>query len=661
MKKIILNIVFILSIFLTSCTDVLDKRPLDLYTESDIWTNADLAQNYLYRLYGGSVGSIGYSYGADNFSDMQSDLVFTRWVSSANKNDDGWTVNNNFGWNKFGDIRAINLAIKNLQNPEFNVKMSEADNNHLLGQAYLLKAAIYFQQARKFGGWIIVDKVLDEYADSDEGIAQLKLPRSTMKETYDYTIKLLEDAAPLMKVETSSGVLNKASAYALLSEVCIHAGAYMGYYGSDNSDKGTTVDTKPYFEKAIKAVEDIDLLSKYSLESAQNFPRIFENYSYSQTSKEVILGMYRNDIYTQTRDEEFRRRYGKLGISFVDVNKFNLDFQKLDGYTLNGYCTINPDPRAIEATFYVIDDDGKARRFEESNQFKNNFDIVKEASQYADSKTPMPEKRKLKPNSGYTNVTEAMFSNRDQRFYTGMVWDGSSFMSQTLYTRTGGNFYPSSSLNVNHEAGALTGYAFRKFIPEITSLGDGTPQLDMVTAVIFRLGRCYLNAAEAYIHLADLGVANAEVKAREYMNRTRTTHGDLPALTNETGKELKKIYIDERTADLLLENDRYFLLLRSGVAWGVQDSNGYPDPSKKEGVITNLTGGEGTIPYLLIEVPGNFKVESDFMKPNAYFYREFFFNQGELKLFTPKKRYLLNVPKSELDQNENLWQNKNWE
>lgn len=655
MKKLIYSTILVG--LLASCTDVLDKRPLDTYIESDIWSSAELAQQNLYREYD-RIKSLGFMDGANDLGDQQSDLSLTNWVSSRNKSDAGWTVTNNWGWDYFGDIRNLNIAIRMLKNETYREAMTAAEAGNLLGQAYLIKAAVYFQQARKFGGWIIVDDVLDEWGDDSsnaEDIAKLKLPRATMKETYDYILDdlLSDEHIQLLKVNVKSGQLSRGAAYALLSEVALHGAVYLSYYNEVN-------DASAYYQKAIHAVEQLDALNKYSLETADNYHRMFDDYSYSSSSStEVIMGFYRNKIYSQTRDEEFRRRYGKLSRNRLDEGKINYEFQQFTGYELDGYGSYYPDPRTVESIYYVIDEDGKARRWEESQRFGNNFDIVEEdamnAKYYPTSSSEIRKKRVLKEKSAYTSVSDVMFSNRDQRFYANIVYDGGTYMHNTVYTRTGGNYYPDSYKKANNrESGTTTGYAYKKFVPQDMTLGDGTPQLDMVSAIVFRLGRCYLNAAEAYINLGN------EEKAREYINKTRTTHGGLPALTDESGQELKRIYLDERAAELSLENDRYWTLLRTGLSWGVQDENGYPDSTQKAGRIARFDGTK-EVPYLLIEVPGDFKVEENFMKPNAYSYIATpYVSTDDVKVFTAWKRYLLNVPQSEMELNENLYQNENW-
>lgn len=671
MKKILFGAALSVVIGLASCTDVLDKRPFDTYLEEDIWKSADLAQDNLYSIYG-NLRTLGHMDGANDFGDMQSDLSLTNWVSSRNKSDAGWVASNDFaGWNKFGDVRKINLAIRNLNNPVYRAAMTEASADHLLGQCYLLKAALYFQQARKYGGWIIVDELLDDLganSGDETAIEKLKLPRATMKETYDYIIDnlLSEEHIKLLKVDVPSGQAGRGAAYALLSEIAIHAAAYLEYYDKINPEA--------YYKKAIWAVEQLDALNKYSLENAEKYHSMFDDYAYSSTnSKEVIMGMYRNATYSQTRDEEFRRRYGKMSRSRLNEEKLNYSFQPFGQLELDGYGSYYPDPRTIEDAYYVIDEDGKARRWEESQRFKSNFDIKEvdaTEEKYYKSGTEGTKriKRVLKSGSQYDNVSELMFSNRDKRFYESIVYDGSQYMQSIVYTRTGGNYYPDSYKAANNrESGTTTGYAFKKFVPQTLTLGDGKPQLDMVIAVIFRLGRCYLNAAEAYIGLGD------DSKAREYINKTRVTHGGLPALTDESGRELKKIYMDERCAELTLENDRYWTLLRTSLAWGVQKvsayqmpwgkrdaDDGYHDASKKAGEIVRLNGTK-EVPYLLIEVPGNMKDENDFKHPNAYSYIPTpYVTSEDLKVFTAWKRYLLPVPQTELEQNGNLFQNDNW-
>ena len=48
MRKICINISFIVAVLsCISCYDVLDKRPLNIYTDNDVWSNATLLDNFI--------------------------------------------------------------------------------------------------------------------------------------------------------------------------------------------------------------------------------------------------------------------------------------------------------------------------------------------------------------------------------------------------------------------------------------------------------------------------------------------------------------------------------------------------------------------------------------------------------------------------------------
>ena len=94
-----------------------------------------------------------------------------------------------------------------------------------------------------------------------------------------------------------------------------------------------------------------------------------------------------------------------------------------------------------------------------------------------------------------------------------------------------------------------------------------------------------------------------------------------------------------------------------GTATEYQMYYGVPDESERGGIIPELNRGDNPTPCLEIEVPGNYMKKEDFFAPSAYFYRELYAPQGDhLFRFTPQKRYVLNIPQKELDQNPNAWE-----
>ena len=127
---------------------------------------------------------------------------------------------------------------------------------------------------------MIVDRVLD----AEEN---MELPRTnTIKETYDFILKDLREAAPDLPVSLSSqqGMLSRGAAYALITEVALHGAAYI--------ESGQN----EYYATAKKASEDLFALGIYELD--KNYEKLFNEFDYALNSNEVILAQWRHENNT---------------------------------------------------------------------------------------------------------------------------------------------------------------------------------------------------------------------------------------------------------------------------------------------------------------------------------------------------------------------------
>lgn len=294
--KRILNIAGLAAVsmfVLSSCNDVLNKAPLDLVTEDMVWEDESMAQSYLNRIW--------YATGRQDYqnetwfslyagplspgTDIVSDNVYSRWNRGAAgvRNDASWTENTDYGlFDNFIDIRRANIAIDKLK---AGCGFREEVENDMLGQAYFGKGLVYVTRAKSFGGYPIIDKTL---TPDDE----LSLPRASIKETFDYGIGLLEQAAELLNESSPSGRPNKGAAYALLSEAYLNAAAYIKYAIVNNVQEA--VDITPYLDGAISSVKRLDALGLYQLEaSGSDWGKQFNNLTYASGSpKEIILAQF---------------------------------------------------------------------------------------------------------------------------------------------------------------------------------------------------------------------------------------------------------------------------------------------------------------------------------------------------------------------------------
>lgn len=599
MKKILLYIVLTTSMLMHySCSDdLLDTKPLDKFTSIDVWNDVNLAQGFIYTTYASVIPELYVNPGDPQTrfggvgNDDYTDNVLTRRSIKVARDlidkyfDAGWATNNSYYWynkapsgnknpikkNSFEVIRDCNLIIEEVTKSE---GIAEVDKPALIAQGKMLRALIYYTKARLFGKYVIVDKVLTQ---EDE----LKLARtSTIKETYDFIIKDLQEAAVDLPGEAGSGHLTKGAAYAMLAEISLHGAAYIESGKED------------YYQISKKASEDLFALG-YSLED--DYESLFNDYDTGLNSNEMILGLYKHADATWYQ------------MTLMQGIVPNMEPAKTTGTPalkepFLGWTEIWPSCSLVD-DYLVADIDGVAKKWNETSYYQ---DFV--------------------TNGGY--VSHAIYNeHRDARFFASIVQDSSQLFANTVTTRIGGNLHYAESTKGTNRA-TPSGYYMRKGIYDVDDFKAivNTNYHQSIT----RLGRAYLNYAEVLLRL------NNTALAIEYINKTRTTHGKLPALaTGLSLDEAWKYYKIERRVELFFENDRYWSLLR----WGKEDGGG---------VISELNDTKHTF----------FEIAAD---GKSFEVKDVFLSAANHEKRFSTKRYLFPVPQKERDLNELLDQNPGWE
>jgi len=102
----------------------------------------------------------------------------------------------------YGRIRNINDFLRGLETST----LTESQKNPMLGQAYFLRAWCYYNLVKWYGGVPLVKEVL-------EPVEGNITPRSTTKETIEFILEDLENAANLLKDETADGGWKDGSNY----------------------------------------------------------------------------------------------------------------------------------------------------------------------------------------------------------------------------------------------------------------------------------------------------------------------------------------------------------------------------------------------------------------------------------------------------------------
>lgn len=465
-----------------------------------------------------------------------------------------------------------------LQKMEENTTFLEQDKKHLIAQAKMQRAMIYFSRARLFGKLMIVDRVIDPEEN-------MEFPRTeTIKDTYDFILKDLQEAVIDLPVSVPSaevGSLTQGAAYALMAEVALHGAAYI--------ESGQ----EEYYNIAKKASEDLFALGQYELDT--DYEKMFNEFDYALGSKEIILAQFRHENNTKFAD------------TWMQTLVPNVNNDKLKEFAKNpplndsfeGWIGMFPSVDLVNE-YEVKDVDGTAKDWNQSSFYKN-----------------------YQQNGGY--VSDAIYRNRDNRFYATIVQDSSTYFNSLVTMRDKGNLHWDSKAGGDWGM-ALTGYVWRKGVYTAKPLLNTEPTF--YHQIVLRLGRSYLNYAEVMLRQGNIPTAI------EYINKTRTIHGGMPELpTNLSAEEAWKVYKRERRIDLVHEGDRYWSLLR----WGKVEGKSTIDELTK--VHHSISISEDGKSFEIIALP-----------------YQTAFNE---RVFT-KKRYLFPVPEGERINNPSLDQNEGW-
>ena len=522
-NKYIVPLLFCTAGVLQVCNDFLDTKPSESYSEELVWSSRSTAEAFILQTYNNVI---------PKYTDFKTEDCLTTnsvYVYQGSPNavrelvDRGW----DFGFGDFGTVRRCNLIIEKVAASPID----EKSKTELIAEGKMLRAMTYYYQAKHTGRVIWVDRVLTEEDDFNLGLT------STIKESYDYILKDLDDAIAGLPTESKAGRLNKNAALALKSEVCLTAAAYTG--------------EKALFQQAIDAV---DAIQGYTLDS--NYEGMF-NQDGAYSSPEIILARYRskdnntcgNTLMQEMIPNQNNDAIKNFGCSPVMKTDFIFE------------CWMSHAPSQNLVDNYLVIDrlTNQAVPWNESTQFKNSVNEVP-VSDVADMAY---DPKELVNGKGYvskdgTKLNELVYGNRDKRFYATIVYDSCLFYGETITMCQKGNLNRCSRVgNPGTSHMPLTNYMWRKSIYNVSP----RPFVDVLTDyhyVVFRLGRVLMNKAEALL------CQGKWQEAMNVINKTREVHGGLPASTATNLAEAWIDYKRERNVELPLEGDYYWSLLRWG-------------------------------------------------------------------------------------------------
>lgn len=179
-KKIkygIIGTVLVLGGMMSSC-DTLDIDNLNSYDESMVWNDVNLATAYVNNLYTECFGN--WNAGADNNSEQVTGMPW--YLGTITETGGSYK-----SWN-YTAIRHINEAIKRLEEGQLDSETA----NSLLGQAYFMRAYMYYWMVLHHGGVPYIKVPQDK--DTDD----LYVKRNSTPECFQFMIEDLDHAITLL-------------------------------------------------------------------------------------------------------------------------------------------------------------------------------------------------------------------------------------------------------------------------------------------------------------------------------------------------------------------------------------------------------------------------------------------------------------------------------
>ena len=208
---------------ITACKkDVLNKTPLDSYTDQSVWNDLSLAEAFTNNLYNVLPNA---EHNWDNTTNRTwalssaSDEAYNKFDDyNASVMNSGALTPDNLGnfdiWAPtFGIIQNCNIFLSKID----NVPGDQARRDRLKGEVTYLRAYAYFKLIRDYGGVPLIKEPFNLNSDFEKG-------RNTYDECSNFVSDELDKAAGLLKNGTTTyGRVTAAAALALKSTVLLYA------------------------------------------------------------------------------------------------------------------------------------------------------------------------------------------------------------------------------------------------------------------------------------------------------------------------------------------------------------------------------------------------------------------------------------------------------
>lgn len=577
-------ILTIISVFV-SCSDFLDVQPVDRITEQNVKGSIEGMTAFLADLYyNAPIEDFNYSpddgfnfnggdannnacydqvLNDDGIGSQRQEVIqnhYSKWWEDRPSTDrnrgydrGAWKVN-----------RDVNLFMSMID----DAQITDNEKKSLRGEAYFIRAYIYFALVKRYGGVPIIT----DLANVDD-VPSLFIPRSTEKETWDFVMATCDSA--VIFLDGYSGGVRRASkwaALALKSRAALHAACVAKYWDqaplsgeavNQGLAKMEKSDANRYYELCINASKEIINNGPYNLymaspaspeEAEKNYAAMFEDPNQALTEVIFLKGFAMPGAGKGTNIDAWANPLQTAG-GWPHPGRFCPSLELADMY--ESYS----DPG--KASPLVTTEDGNT-----GDTYDNGYESNRRYIKY-DSPTDLfaDKDARLKAT---TIIPFSNFKNTRIIIQGGYIKpDGTLIKEQFDTLRVNGNLYSSfGGVTANSYSGfsldggnyTRTGFGFRKFLRSDFTPPSGGWNNGFNDWIDMRLAEVLLNYAEAVV---ESGAVAEYSGALEAINRIRRRAAFTDTgLYNDVNQLTLENVLRERRVELAFENFRSWDLIR---------------------------------------------------------------------------------------------------
>lgn len=523
MKSLKYLFVIFFTLLISCGEDVLDREPLNKISATQVWKDEVMVKGYVTNLYSrfpffAFEQNNWYSWSDEGTQSTGNSNNVTRGLVSRSSEMHAY-------WD-YAYIRDINIFLENIVTAE----ITDALKKQLEGEVRFMRAFVYFEMMKRYGGVPLVDAVIDPFSPIDEKY----VVRATEEQIADFIDSECTLAASLLPdVSKPRGRANKYTALALQARSNLWAASIAKYSTVQlNGLVGIPASkAKAYYQKASVAASAVINSQKYSLYNADPGNKV-ENYRklFLVDNDELIFVKLYDGVNVGHSWNEWMgpNQWADRGGQGNPTLNFILRYENVDGsadqpvfgasalYSTGTEAFAKKDPRLFATVFFEGDKFGS---------------ITTETYEGVDpSATPTPSTIIRNPNQSFNGIPCA---GQDSR----------SLVKDDFSTNSG--------------------FHIKKYVDDSQiKIPSGNSKVSWIT---FRLAEMYLIKAEAEFEMGD----NLDIAATA-LNATRNRAGLTQVNASNITRDLIR---NERTSELAFEVHRYWDLKRWRIAETVLTGN----------------------------------------------------------------------------------------